>query len=318
MKIDELHEHGIIFEFVYSPLYEMFCALHVLTNAEHHLHRKPWAEKIIGSLDIDFFNEIIGVGEITNNYLIIMDVCNKFEECSELSILASIEFLEKLPLRIIQDIYSYYKMNISILEFERILKLLKRFYIDVFSGVLHYIEPLIVRLLRNKVQLAKEKGTIFLINSIHERICVMEDEIVLYKYKEFRYKMKNLKKIYLHLSTFISPHLMLGIEEDMLFLTFLVELQKTNEFVPLDLENRFKALGDATRLRILKEIGDSGKSTQELSKILEISEAAVSKALKILSESNLVYKKRKGNYIIYSINRQQIDYLPYNLYEFFM
>lgn len=77
-----------------------------------------------------------------------------------------------------------------------------------------------------------------------------------------------------------------------------------------------KALGDATRLRILSEINPIGKSTQELSSILNISEAAVSKALKLLLEAKLVNKIRRGNYIIYSLNSIEIDYLPYNIYEY--
>ncbi|ERK31430.1 DUF5937 family protein [Clostridium intestinale] len=46
MKIDVIYEQDVLCEFVYSPLFEMFCALHVLSNPEHHIHRKKWVEKV--------------------------------------------------------------------------------------------------------------------------------------------------------------------------------------------------------------------------------------------------------------------------------
>ena len=49
---------------------------------------------------------------------------------------------------------------------------------------------------------------------------------------------------------------------------------------------------------------------------MQISEAAVSKQLKILAEGGLVEKKREGNYILYSIRTETLDFLTYRIYEY--
>jgi DNA-binding transcriptional ArsR family regulator len=109
---------------------------------------------------------------------------------------------------------------------------------------------------------------------------------------------------------------MLGLIGDNLYLTSLIELEVCENQSPKDLERTLKALGDGTRLKILKEISRKGKSTQELSVELKISEAAISKALKFLYEAELVEKERQGNYIIYSASTTNIDYIVYRIYEY--
>ena len=59
-------------------------------------------------------------------------------------------------------------------------------------------------------------------------------------------------------------------------------------------------------------------STQHLAKKLGISEAAVSKQLKVLSAGGLVNKTRKGNYMIYSVDETALDFLTYRIYEYLM
>lgn len=313
MKIDVIYEKGILCEFLYSPLNEMFCALHVLNRPHHHLHRVEWAEDILRSMNESFKSELFELSEITNEFLIVMDFCSEFSECNDLNIPSAIEFLKDAPFHKIKNIFKEYNKDIKKSEYDRLLDFIKRFYLDIFESELKYIEPFITRILKSKVRLGQDIGIINLIDTIHERIKIEEDEIVFLKYKEFRFKIKEIKQITLNLSTFISPHLLLGMEENKLILTFLVELKDYKKDSPKDLEKTLKALGDGTRLKILKEISKKGKSTQELSELLGISEAAVSKALKLLQEGNLVLKERRGNYILYSPNNIEIDYLPYKI-----
>lgn len=51
---------------------------------------------------------------------------------------------------------------------------------------------------------------------------------------------------------------------------------------------------------------------------ISMSEAAVSKALKLLFESKIVSKQRNGNYIIYNLNKRELDYLEYKIYEYIL
>lgn len=314
MKIDVIYEQGILCEFVYSPFYEMLCALHVLTNPEHHLHRKKWSE--IAYKDDELIKEIKKYEYLTNEYCIVMDFCYYFEECNSLNIPSSIEFLSDVSIYKINKIFKVYDKKITQNEYNGFLELLKRFYMEVFVDELKYIEPVITRMLKKKARFAQDEGIFKLVQTIHERIKVEEDKIIFYKNKEYTVNKADLKSITIHLSTFVSPHLLIGIIEDNLDLTYLVELESYERESPKDLEKTLKALGDGTRLKILKEISKKGKSTQELSSILNISEAAVSKALKLLQDGDLVTKERKGNYIIYSVNTITIDFISYRIYEY--
>lgn len=314
MKIDVIYQNGVICEFVYSPLYEMFCALHILNKPEHHLHRNKWIEKV--SHNEEILKDIKKYEDITEEYCIVMDFCSYFEECTELNVLSSIEFLSQVPLSKINKIFKIYDKRITQNQFNGLLELLKRFYIEIFADELKYIEPIMTRILKQKVKIAQEIGIFDFVQTIHERIKVKEDEIVFYKNKEYVVKRNEIKSIIINLSTFISPHLMLGIIDNNLYLTYLVELEAYEKESPKDLERTLKALGDGTRLRILKEISRKGKSTQELSRVLNISEAAVSKALKSLQEAELVTKERQGNFILYSINTNAIDFIAYKIYEY--
>lgn len=314
MKIDVIYEKGIICEFVYWPLNEMFCALHILMKPEHHLHRDKWIKKI--SNDEEILKEIKKYGDVTEEYCIVMDFCSYFEECTDLNVLSSIEFLSNIPLNNINRIFKNYHKKITQSQYNGLLELLKKFYIKIFADELKYIEPMMTRTLKKKAKIAEEMGVFDFVCKIHERIEVKEEEIIFYKNKEYVVKKEEIKIITINLSTFISPHLMLGLIGDNLYLTYLVELEAYEKESPKDLERTLKALGDGTRLRILKEISRRGKSTQELSNLLDISEAAVSKALKLLQEAELVTKERQGNYILYSANTTNIDYIIYRIYEF--
>jgi len=316
MKIDVIYEQDVLCEFVYSPLFEMFCALHVLSNPEHHIHRQKWVEKVNKQMNPDMKQDIKIYADITDEYCIIMDVCHYFEECSDLNILSSIDVLSKISIHEINKIFKEYDKKITKNQYQGLLRLLRDFYINIFEGELKYIEPFIARMLKQKVKFAKEKGIFNLIQEIHERIKVHEDKIVFYKNKQYEVYKRDLKRVSINVSTFVGPHLLIGILDDFLNLTCLVETENSEKESPKDLERTLKALGDSTRLKILKAISKKGKSTQELSSLLDISEAAVSKALKLLQEGQLVTKERKGNYMIYSVNNDTIDFISYRIYEY--
>lgn len=314
MKIAVIYEKGVKGEFVYSPLNEMFCAMHILIKPEHHLHRNKWIQKVAN--DEKMLEVIKKYSDITEEYCIVMDFCAYFEECTELNILSAIEFLSQVPLNKINKIFKAYDKRMSQSQYKDFLELLKRFYIEIFAEELKYIEPMITRILKKKAKLAEDIGIFNFVEAIHERIKVEEEKIKFFKNKEYVVKKTEIKTITINLSTFISPHLMLGIINNNLYLTYLVELDTYEKESPKDLERTLKALGDGTRLRILKEISRKGKSTQELSNLLNISEAAVSKALKLLQEGELVKKERQGNYIIYTVNTISIDFIAYKIYEY--
>lgn len=74
-----------------------------------------------------------------------------------------------------------------------------------------------------------------------------------------------------------------------------------------------RATADETRLQILKLLKVKPRSTKELADILHISEAAVSKHLAQLRSGGWVESQRKSYYVIYSINKDNLETLYHGL-----
>ena len=75
-----------------------------------------------------------------------------------------------------------------------------------------------------------------------------------------------------------------------------------------------RALGEATRLRALQLIAERPRSTQELAPLIGISEAGLSKHLRLLAEAGLLETRREGYYVLYSLVGERLaaisDALP--------
>jgi DNA-binding transcriptional ArsR family regulator len=77
-----------------------------------------------------------------------------------------------------------------------------------------------------------------------------------------------------------------------------------------------KALSDQTRLRALKLIAEEPRSTQELAPLVGISEAGLSKHLRLLADAGLVSSRRDGYYVLYSLVPERIEPLSDGLRRF--
>jgi DNA-binding transcriptional ArsR family regulator len=69
-----------------------------------------------------------------------------------------------------------------------------------------------------------------------------------------------------------------------------------------DVLHVLRALADPTRLRTLKLIAAGERSTQELAPLIGISEAGLSKHLRLLARAGLVRARREGYYVLYSVD----------------
>jgi ArsR family transcriptional regulator len=80
--------------------------------------------------------------------------------------------------------------------------------------------------------------------------------------------------------------------------------------LPIDLvelvAQRFRALGDPTRIRLLDHLRDDEASVQALAETVGASQQNVSKHLSVLHQSGIVGRRRDGNYVYYSIADQGV------------
>jgi len=74
-----------------------------------------------------------------------------------------------------------------------------------------------------------------------------------------------------------------------------------------------RALGDPTRLRVLQLVAEQPRSTQELAPLVGLTEAGVSKHLRLLAAAGLLESRREGYYVVYSLVSEQLASLPAEL-----
>lgn len=81
----------------------------------------------------------------------------------------------------------------------------------------------------------------------------------------------------------------------------------------------FKALGDATRLKILKLITSRGNNlcVGKIASTLEISQPAVSQHLKILKNAGLVEADRQGFHVHYQVKKDSLNTYGIKTTDFF-
>jgi DNA-binding transcriptional ArsR family regulator len=149
------------------------------------------------------------------------------------------------------------------------------------------------------------------LSSLHPRLQAAGGSITAQKAVTYQFVYDQLQLIYVLPSTFIFPHLLIDWSGDTIMLPLTVDIPGLpySEAPPEDLLRQFKGLGDATRLRMLKLLWQGPHCTKQLAPVLGISEAAVSKQLKLLSVAGLVSYERKGNYLFYSSNKEAFDSL---------
>lgn len=82
-----------------------------------------------------------------------------------------------------------------------------------------------------------------------------------------------------------------------------MKLMKKSNQTNIDLVNKFNALGDRTRFRLLELlIKDDGICVSELANEIEISNAGVSQQLKIMEQAGILVRKRNGQKICYRVD----------------
>ncbi len=75
---------------------------------------------------------------------------------------------------------------------------------------------------------------------------------------------------------------------------------------PAQLVRVLRALADDTRLRALRLIAERPRSTQELAPLVGITEAALSKHLRMLTEAGLLDRRREGYYVLYRLVPERV------------
>ena len=111
-------------------------------------------------------------------------------------------------------------------------------------------------------------------------------------------------------SVFVWPHLRVNCDPPwpiaLVYAAPFLAREAAPRVPPAELLRILRALGDDTRLRILKLIAERPRTTQELGPLVGLSTAGLSKSLRRLAEAGLVVPRREGYYVVYSLDPARI------------
>lgn len=314
MVLDMFRYEGVEVVVSYFPVWEMFFSMHVLSNPEHHLTRRKWVEAKEKSYP-DLIKEIRDLGEVTDSWILIID-SEKWSEIRQMEIVEMLHFFRN------KNIYQWNEWvkrsvgkEMSVKERNRILDIVEKYYKCVFKNEEMILRPYLVRILQKEKDKCLKEGLWNWCGNVHSRLKIKQDTIVYKKNQEYGFEKKALNKIFITASTFVHPHLWMCNCSREIEVVKSVIVEPIQMDIPEDLVNVFKALGDKTRLKIVKLLLQEVHTTQELAKEIQVSEAAVSKHLKIMWEAGLVRKTKKGVYMEYEFKTEMIDFVPYKFYE---
>lgn len=324
MKVCTINESKWKIEFIYSPMFEMLSSLHVLSNPEHHLQRIDWAKEMKNKLPEDLYEALMELGRITFEWSVIIDFCNLFGECDNFNIMSALDFIDDLDVNEFMSTFQRYEpfgsalahANFNNTVKKKMVRLLKEYYLLYFEKELRFIEPLLIRHLKKDCNVCSKVGVLNFIDTLHSRIEISDNAFLFHKHILYTIPYKSINIIIIRVSSFTNPHLFMDYGGGMVQFTSNVCLCKKVENVPTDLLELMKVLADETRLKIIRKLYKNKVSTQSLAADLDLTEACISKHLKILYNADLLYKERCGNYIYYYLNSSFIDKIPLNIYEY--
>ncbi len=330
----------------YSPYHEMVVALHAMYEPGHHLHCEGW---IIDRLSI-IENENLMIksdvslrflGDVSNGYLNFLSFEQRFQLYDH-TIIESIQCLRDVPLvefyqELLRERYSRKEIQRLLYtncghvtcsdEIKRMLKepaiyrtrcldFLEEFYGRCFKEWIREHDDQYRRQFNHIYGLLQHTDVDTYLKRLHPRIDVTQDMILFHKYKLFHKNKKDLEYICFVISAFHMPHLLIGIDEQMVEIRIPFHIFEPTHKVPVETVDLFKCLGDETRLRMLKFLVDGPCTTQFAAEQLGISEAAVSKNFKKMLNCGLVYKDRDGHYMQYHVDSQRMQSLSMILQEY--
>lgn len=329
--------------FEYSPMFEMFSSLHVLFNPEHHRMRLDWAKEMRDQMDESLYEGLKFFDTVSNGWMTIFDFLDIYKELNDHDVKKALAAFEKIHVNTFTEILFEKKLSsvdikkIRVLEKvhvdgldsesceyllnmescqKKLYELLHKYYDMHFKFIQDQTQGYLIRALEAHKSLSEMMPFLDYIRLLHPRIEVGEDTIHFHKFKRFDMPFEDVKVVRIRISSFIDPHLLIGLEDGRVLLTIRAKIKKVENDVHEDLYKTLKALADKTRLRILKHLFRHPCSTQELAVQLEMSEAAVSKHLKKMTGAGLLSKIRHGNYVLYYLDRIEIDRLPMNMYQY--
>ena len=314
--------------FAYSPLLEAALSLHVLADPRHHALQHGWvraARRLPASLrrEIDEFRFAFA-GDVPD--LVVPGAFDDFE--TELGRLRALDprvvVLELLrpawdhggnrdpALLDREDVRAHARsLRIAIDEPElvrdRFVDLLAAYWEAGFKREWDRLEPLLAQAVIDAGREIAGHGLYAMLaqTSTRLRVDAEREEFGIDLPHHHRVEVTDASPLTLVPSAFVWPHVRVNCDGpyplSVVYPAPFVRREARPRLPDAELLRLLRALGDDTRLRALRLIAEAPRSTQELAPLVGISEAGLSKHLRVLADAGIVESRRDGYYVLYSL-----------------
>ena len=336
-------------QFSFSPLNEMFRSMHVLNNPKHHGIHLPWVIEAKKNLtnemqkDLQYFNLCFELGVpptlLPGIYKSVFTIEEEIELLAKkLTVKNARKILHELTLvfehrenRFIPSLAKgiewtdfTFSNKSNILEdlkrrptfvFRRLLNFLTDYYQIIFSAIWEDLKSELLNEIVEQTTLLKTKGfSAFIASLSSERISWIDNKNKLYLHKPFKtiYQMKSDESIIFMPSYFVWPHFFVDEIKEGVVIVYDSSVAREQAFPEQPIEKMvdiYRALGEPSRLQILRILQERSLTTQSLAQICHLSEGAVSRHLQVLKKANLVTSKKDGKYVLYKSQKNIIQIL---------
>lgn len=191
--------------------------------------------------------------------------------------------------------------------------LIKAYWEQAFSYVWRDIEKNISQaIMRSKFECSNQGDCIQYISNLHNDIYVTKRQVFLKKDITYMIPLDEITQIHIFPSNFSDPELLMDRFENSLIIYYNMKLKTIVDELgePGDLCNIFKAMGDVSRLKIIKMLWDAPATTQYISNVLGLAASTVSAHLKALKAVGLVNSKTIKKYVYYEVDKLRMQKVP--------
>ncbi|PLR92688.1 ArsR family transcriptional regulator [Bacillus sp. T33-2] len=310
----------------------MITSLHVLYNPAHHLPRLAWAEEMKAAMKPSLWESACLYGELSNewlNFLDLQDHLNFEEKHPE----EAIERIRQLNSEKFIDFFLGKRASLPHAELSsgerevlskpryfqaELCEFLYQYQQQFFARELFRVEPWLVKSV-HELKARMKNNPAEAVGSIHPRFKLERKSLKFFKAETWVFDYAEIDTLTIYPSTFIAPHLLVGLEVPHIIVYYQVALPKEHQpaGVPEDLMDILQAFGDKTRLNLLRMLLYHPYCTQQLTEKTGLAKATVSKHLKLLEGAGLLHYERHGHFVFYRTKKEKLEQLKVDLNQFF-
>jgi DNA-binding transcriptional ArsR family regulator len=202
---------------------------------------------------------------------------------------------------------------------DRLVALLERYWEEAFAAEWARVEPRLRDAAAAGAGRAIAEGPLALLGDVPD-LRLEGDTVIRRSGHEHLVDVSPANPLLLVPSAYVWPHVRVNCDPPwpiiVIYAGPFVMREAARDELAAALVQTLRAVGDETRLRILKLVAERPRPTEELAPLVSLSEPALSRQLRILSEAGLVRPQRNGYYVLYGLEREALETLPATLSAF--